>query len=265
MKSATTSLCDIFAKHPQMFISSPKELDFFCYDEVFARGFPWYESVFAMGEGRIAVGEGSTNYTKQMLHPKCAERVARHLPETKLIYIVRHPLKRIESHWLHLIAAGEDVPPLPAALKKWPHIVDTSLYWKQISAYRNFYPDKHILVLFFEDFVKEPQAIIDRCFKFLGVDPKLAVGDPAKPSHVSANIRVDGPVIRFLQNVPGVRAVKDLMPDLARAMMPKLRRRLTDRPEWTVDLRCNVIGLVADDAAAFLKFYDKPPDFWRLE
>ena len=37
MKCATTSLCDIFAQHPQMFVCTPKEPDFFCNDKIFAR------------------------------------------------------------------------------------------------------------------------------------------------------------------------------------------------------------------------------------
>ncbi len=64
MKCATTSLCDIFAQHPQMFVCTPKEPEFFCDDKVFARGWPWYESLFTAGTNKLAVGEGSTSYTK---------------------------------------------------------------------------------------------------------------------------------------------------------------------------------------------------------
>lgn len=265
MKSATTSLCDIFAQHPQIFVSNPKELNFFCRDEYFARGEQWYEGLFAGTEGKIAVGEGSTSYTKWMLHPACSERVARHLPEAKLIYIVRHPLKRIESHWLHLIAAGEDVPPLRHALQKWPHIVDTSLYWKQISAYRRFFPDGRILVLFTEDLAKEPDAVLNLCWDFLGVDGHLAEETTAKTSHISAQARMDGPVIRAFQHVPGARAVKKLVPGLAHSIMPFFRRPLPRRPEWPADLKREVTLQLADDAATFLTFYGKPSDFWRFE
>lgn len=148
MKCASTRMFDLLGRHPQVFVSSPKEPEFLCKDEVFARGWSWFESMFADADGKIAIGEGSTSYTKQMLFPRTAERIAAHLPDAKLLYIVRHPLDRILSHWLHLFADVRAMPPLAVALETWPDIVDTSLYWRQINAYRRYYPDDQIMVLF---------------------------------------------------------------------------------------------------------------------
>jgi hypothetical protein len=265
MKCATTSLCDLFATHPQMFVCTPKEPEFFCDDAVFARGWGWYESLFAGARGKIAVGEGSTSYTKQMRFPHAAERIAKYLPEAKLIYIARHPLMRIESHWLLRIAAGLDVSPFAEALKKSPHIVDTSLYWKQISRYRDFYPDENLLLLFFEDFVSNPHDIIKRAYRFLGVNPELATADPAQPKHVTADVRVDGAVIRLIQKLRGARALRNLAPELGRKVTTKLRKPLPNRPEWPPELRREVIQQLADDTAEFLKFCGKPSDYWKLE
>ena len=265
MKCATTSLCDLFATHPQMFVCTPKEPEFFCDDAVFARGWGWYESLFAGAQGKIAVGEGSTSYTKQMRFPHAAERIAKYLPEAKLIYIARHPLMRIESHWLLRIAAGLDVSPFAEALKKSPHIVDTSLYWKQISRYRDFYPDENLLLLFFEDFVSNPHDIIKRAYRFLGVNPELATADPAQPKHVTADVRVDGAVIRLIQKLRGARALRNLAPERGRKVTTKLRKPLPNRPEWPPELRREVIRQLADDTAEFLKFCGKPSDYWKLE
>jgi len=265
MKCATTSLCDLFATHPQMFVCTPKEPEFFCDDAVFARGWGWYESLFAGAQEKIAVGEGSTSYTKQMRFPHAAERIAKYLPEAKLIYIARHPLMRIESHWLLRIAAGLDVSPFAEALKKSPHIVDTSLYWKQISRYRDFYPDENLLLLFFEDFVSNPHDIIKRAYRFLGVNPELATADPAQAKHVTADVRVDGAVIRLIQKLRGARALRNLAPELGRKVTTKLRKPLPNRPEWPPELRREVIQQLADDTAEFLKFCGKPSDYWKLE
>ena len=270
-KCATTSLVKIFSQHPQMFVTTPKEPEFFSYDEVFARGVDWYEALFAGGFGRIAVGEGSTGYTKQIDYPLAAERVARHLPEAKLIYIVRHPLQRIESHWLQRAADGEEMPPLAGALQKWPGLLDTSKYWKQIRAYRSRYGDERILVLFFEDFVRQPEVEIARCYQFLGVDPKLAGADPATPHNVSSAKGMDGPVLRWLRRSPIVRRspvalkIGKLAIGLARARLPFLQHRLPPRPEWPADLRREVVRQIKDDAGEFLRFYGQSADFWRLE
>jgi hypothetical protein len=265
MKCATARLCDVFAAHPQMFVCTPKEPEFFCDDAVFARGWDWYESLFADARGKIAVGEGSTGYTKQMRFPQAAERVAKYLPEAKLIYIARHPLKRIESHWLLRTAAGFDALPFGEALKKWPHIVDTSLYWKQINRYRDFYPDENLLLLFCEDFVSNPHDIIKRAYRFLGVNPELATADPAQPKHVRGDARGDGAVIRLIQKLPGASALRNLAPKRGRKVTTKLRKPPPNRPEWPPELRREVIQQLADDTAEFLKFCGKPSDYWKLE
>ncbi len=159
--------------------------------------------------------------------------------------------------WAESAAPGE-------ALKKWPHILDTSLYWKQINLYRRTYSDNQILVLFFEDFLKQPQVIIDRCYDFLGVNKALAVADPAKPSHVTANMRLDGVINRLLRRVPGAHTVKKLAPRFVTKFMGKFRHRLPERPDWPRELRQEVIRHLRDDTSAFLRFYGKSSDFWQL-
>jgi hypothetical protein len=264
VKCATTSLCDILGSHPQIFVTQPKEPDFFCDDGVFARGWEWYESLYEDAIGKVAIGEGSTGYTKALLHPNSAERIASYLPDAKLIHIVRHPLKRIESHWLHLVAAGLDVTPFTEALKKWPHMIHTSLYWKQISRYRGFYPDKNLLVLLFEDLVKNPHAVLEKVYRFLDVTPELASADPARASHVSATFRLDTPLLRFLRRLPGMRTAKNLAPRISRNIIGAMRRPLPDRPQWPADLRERIIALVREYAGMFLRFYGKAVDYWQL-
>ncbi|MEX2430634.1 MAG: sulfotransferase, partial [Dehalococcoidia bacterium] len=110
MKSATTTLCELLATHPQAFVCEPKEPEFFCKDEVYSRGWPWYQSLFRSALHKKAVGEGSTSYTKKLLFPRTASRIAAHVPDARLIYIVRHPIERIESHWMHSLRAGS-LPP----------------------------------------------------------------------------------------------------------------------------------------------------------
>lgn len=264
MKSATTSLFNALGRHPQFFVSNPKEPEFFCKDEIFARGWPWYESMFADAVGRIAIGEASTSYTKQMLFPRTAERIATHLPDARLVYIVREPLERILSHWLHLSAEVREMPPLSVALERWPHIIDTSLYWTQISAYRRYYPDDRILVLFFEDLVERPAELLRRCYAFLGVDPKLGESGQFRASHISAQKRLDGPLIRGLQRLPFARKLKAIAPDLARAIMPMFRRPLPSRPEWPPGLRREVSARLEADMREFLEFYGRP-GLWRIE
>jgi hypothetical protein len=264
MKCATSSLFEALGRHPQVFVSNPKEPEFFCKDEIFQRGWTWYESLFAGARGQIAVGEGSTSYSKSRLFPRTAERVAAHLPDAKLLYIVRHPLDRILSHWLHTATEVRPMPPLADAIERWPHFVDSSLYWKQVEAYRRFYPDDRILILFFEDLVERPHEVMRCCYEFLGVDPGLSEMDRFEASHVSARKRIDGAMLRALRRVPLARRLKNLAPGAARRLMSMLRKPLPHRPEWPDGLRREVAAKVKPDAEALLAFCGRQ-DIWRIE
>jgi hypothetical protein len=156
------------------------------------------------------------------------------------------------------------MPSFTQSLRQYPHILDTSLYWKQINAYRKHYLDDRILVLFFEDFTKDPYGVLERCYRFLGVDPSVRVTDSEKPRHVSSDAKLDRWPIRFLQKVPGARGLKNLVPGLAAQAMDLFRKPIDAKPEWDVPTRRWAVEQVAEDAQSFLKFYGKPIDFWKL-
>ena len=136
-KCATSSLCYLLGCHPDVFMTTPKEPHFFSYSEVWAKGWDWYELLFSGAEEKKAVGEGSTTYTMKGRYPDAAPRIACCLPEARLIYIVRDPLARMESHWMHLRAReGREELPFGLAVRRNPWYIDTSLYNRQITAYR---------------------------------------------------------------------------------------------------------------------------------
>lgn len=69
MKSGTSTLCHLLGQHPDIFMSNPKEPEYFCNPELYARGREWYETLFEDATGKSAVGEGSTSYIKAHLFP----------------------------------------------------------------------------------------------------------------------------------------------------------------------------------------------------
>ena len=98
-KCGTTSLFQLLRTHPEIGMSAVKEPNFFSRDPEFQRGWEWYESLFAGHEAKVAVGEASHTYTKIGIYPHAVTRIVERLPEAKLLYIVRHPLVRMESGW----------------------------------------------------------------------------------------------------------------------------------------------------------------------
>src|SRR5215469_9765623 len=98
MKSATTTLHEQLARQPGVFMSRPKEPNFFSDDAAYARGWRWYESLFKDAAATDLRGESSTHYSKLPTFPRTLERMLRYLPRVKVIYVMRHPIDRLVSH-----------------------------------------------------------------------------------------------------------------------------------------------------------------------
>ncbi|MGD8589859.1 MAG: sulfotransferase domain-containing protein [Chromatiales bacterium] len=107
-KCGSTWLYDNLVKHPEICDRNLKELNYF--SELYERHpMRWYESQFADCEPDMKKGEFSVTYIS---HPEAAERIYRHFPEVKLIAILRNPVKRAFSNYLHSIRKGDILPSL---------------------------------------------------------------------------------------------------------------------------------------------------------
>ena len=108
MKSGTSSLRDYLRDHPEVFIPPEEELHYFVEGINWKQGLDWYRARFADAGDAIAVGEKSPTYTMHPEHPGVPERIAALLPEVRLIYVVRHPIERIKSHYVHQFERGQE-------------------------------------------------------------------------------------------------------------------------------------------------------------
>ena len=267
VKAGTTSLCELLAEHPDVFMCEPREPQFFT--EYFDRGYDWYRSLFEPAVGYKAVGDGSTTYAETGYYPEALPRLVEYAPDARIIYVTRSPLPRLESYWIELRHRGIRVSPsFGKALRTWPELIDSALYWKQISAYRQHFPDERILVLFLDDFEQDPNGILRRCFSFLGVDPTVEIEEADRPRNVSAEGRhEDGSILGATRYLPGYDWVRDnLVPRVVRRAVKGLFvKPILERPNWDEATRQWVIEQIGDDIRRFLEFYGKPPDFWSFE
>ena len=104
LKCGTTSIHHYLGLHPEIQMSKPKELNFFVAELNWDLGLDWYASRF---DDRFPVrGESSPHYTNLPRFTGVAERIREHCPDARLIYMVRDPIKRILSHWVHATGAG---------------------------------------------------------------------------------------------------------------------------------------------------------------
>src|SRR5438552_836610 len=94
-----------------------------------------------------ALGEASTVYTKFPRYQGVAERMAKVVPHARLIYVVRHPIDRIRSHYEHRVASGAETAAMEDAVFDNPIYIDYSRYALQVEQYLEDFPREQLLII----------------------------------------------------------------------------------------------------------------------
>jgi hypothetical protein len=184
MKSGTTTLYWYLAEHPDVFMPALKEPNFF--NDHWNRGVGWYQRLFTPAGSAIARGEASVRYTSFPDDPECPRRISSVVPDAKLLFLVRDPVDRIRSHYLHELAALRERRPLEQALRENPIYLDRSRYAMQLERYLEHFPHERLLVVRAEDLFRAPLEVLPRVYAFLGVDPAWRPAGPARRDNETA-------------------------------------------------------------------------------
>ena len=196
-RCGTTALHDMLAQHPQIFMSSPKEPNFFATD-LTRPGIPYalgemsaekYRGLFTSAKPDQLCGESSASniYSKT-----AAGEMAAWNPAMKMIAILREPVDFLVSYHQQLlknpIVDGESVKCLKRALTLEParkrgrkiprgQRVPELLYYRERVRYRDqldrvyeHFPREQVLVLIYDDFRRDNLATLRQVCMFLGID-----------------------------------------------------------------------------------------------
>lgn len=196
MKSGTTSLYHYLATHPDVAPSSIKEPAFFIRSKNYSRGLSWYESLF--DEDASYGIEASTSYTKRHIFPGVPARMHSVLPNAKLIYLLRDPIERVVSHYVHTYAYGREDRPFSQAIRENEHYVNTSRYYYQLQPYLSFYSREQLLLAKSEELGEATAETVCEVFRFLGLSLDY---DPAvlkNQYHKSESKKRNSPIERRL-------------------------------------------------------------------
>ncbi len=203
-KSGTTSLHQYLDQHPDIFMSKPmKEPRYFLpFDEtqryyleatqlrLTSKEELYREHMLRNYRGERLFGESSTDYTffDRARQYRIPEVIHEYNPRMKLVYILRNPLARLRSNYLHDSREGREhgITFSDYLLKGGRQHVLTSLYGYQRAAYTPLFPAKRFKLLIFEDLVRDPNAVVQEVFEFLGVEP-LRRADFRRAYNVSTN------------------------------------------------------------------------------
>jgi hypothetical protein len=140
-----------------------KETDFFTTN--YHKGIEWYAHHFCDADGTRPIGEVNPYFG----FPEAAERIALHIPRSKIICTFRNPVERIYSAyklWRHYTLTNF---PLAEFLIKVPQVIEVTRYARHLPDWRARFGQDRVLVLLNDDLRADPQGYLDRVCDFIGI------------------------------------------------------------------------------------------------
>ncbi|NET34048.1 MAG: sulfotransferase domain-containing protein [Cyanothece sp. SIO1E1] len=208
MKCATSTLHEQLALQPGIFMTELKEPNFFSNDEAYTQGLEWYLSHFKPAHSQALCGESSTHYTKFPTYPHTVERICQHFPDIKLIYVMRHPLDRLVSQYIHEWTQKVISVNINQAVGQYPELVDYSLYSMQLQPYFNTFGQERVLPVFFERLLSQPQAELERVCRFIGYTAAPTWRTNLDAQNVSSERMRQSPLRDFLVEAPILKEIR---------------------------------------------------------
>ncbi len=164
-RCGSKSLHQMFRQHPDCYV--PPIADPYFFDKNYDRGLDWYFKLFEEAPTSAqAIGEFSHDYIHS---PEAAERIARDLPEVKILATLRNPIDRTFSSYASAHSAGVIRVSFEQALQEVPMLIENSLYADKLDVYYHHFPDDRIKILFFDDLSDDPADFGRQAFQFLGL------------------------------------------------------------------------------------------------
>ena len=258
MKCGTTSLNLYLKQHPEIGMSTIKEPNFFVAEKNYLKGLDWYESLF-VGSKKI-YGEASTNYTKSPIFDGVPARMHAVVPEARLIYLVRDPVDRIVSHYIHNCARNREHRSFSEAV----HFRNRSIYalrskyYTQLQTYLEYYPDDHILIVDSYDLFHERGSTLSCLFSFLGVDSSFRSSLFSRMRNKSSDQNLPSLVDRYLSN----RSVRSF----AHRVLPAFftEGAPIKRPEIDAAFKEKLIDHLKPDVESLRQYTGKRFEHWCL-
>jgi hypothetical protein len=260
-KSGTSSLWHYLKAHPEVFVPEPKEVNFFNDVGVFSRGVDWYASLFAPGAGKKAIGEASPSYLYSEESPA---RMAEIVPRARLIAILRNPIDRAHSHYLHARYYGLERRSFREAVadevagQGWPFYLGFGRYHPQLVKLSRFFPREQLLVLLLDDLIADPVGTFKTLCGHLGIDERVVPGNVGEVTNTYREPRA-APFLRFVIRT----AQRGRLP--RRLWRPAVRlatREGRTPPPLEPDLRRELTGYFAEDNDALASWLGRDLDAW---
>lgn len=251
-KAGTTWIHDRLRHHPDVFMSSVKELHYFNREGASAenisngttKDLEWYASHFQGADEERAIGEATPRY---LCDPSAPSRIQRQLPEVKLIACLRYPVDRAYSHyWMakgkkHTSQDFEEIVD-----QRDSRFIERGRYGKQLAQYLSFFDRDQLLMLIHEEVFDAPSRSLNTICSFLDVDDTFFQGqswvtEEVHPASTERSIllhRAIGAIATWMRHHKGARHVLNLLKRAGIAGgIKKMNKKTRDYPEMPTEVR----------------------------
>lgn len=263
-KCGTSSLHEYLDMHPEICMSSKKEPHYFSAQRSSDLGEEWYNSLFdhALDSTRY-YGESSTSYS---VYEPALLKIKQKLKNPKVILILRDPVERVLSHYRWMYAQGLEKLSIQRAMEDesevsfspdihrsgcYPTYFRSSNYSYFVPLAQKIFGEENILLIRTELLSSQPQAVLNRCFLFLGLH------EFSIESEIRANTTTE-------QRVPALTGLKKLyhlfpmrlrkvMSPISTAINEKLGMRVLRAPEPDKATLERIGEILAEDRTFYSK------------
>ncbi|MFH1632344.1 MAG: sulfotransferase [bacterium] len=206
-------------------------------------------------------------------YPDSADLIGEHLPDVKLIFLLRNPIDRAFSDYWHENRFGfkkSIFPNFDVMAKenhpRFQHYRNVSSYKKHLGKYYSLFPKENILVMLFDDFVADTPGAVKQICEFLNVDSEYEF-DFERKSNQFIEPRF-GWLQRAMEKV-SFSGIGRNMPIFLRRPLGKVKqvvRRVgssNKRPEMSSELRAELVPRFEEDIAYVEELLGRDLSHWR--
>jgi hypothetical protein len=246
-------------------MAEPKELHFFSVAENWQRGRRWYEECFTGAGSALARGEVSPSYSQADIFPGVADRIAAMLPEIRLVYVVRHPIERMRSMYLHQLASGRERRPIAQAFEVSQYYLNSSRYAWQLDFYLEHFPTSRVKVVTTDALRDDPTRTLAELHRFIGVDDSTAPSETIERGRTEDK-RVPTALKSKVSGWPGYSSLKRLIPSRLSTILRSATTRpvSSSRAELPADVEAELVEQLRPDLERLRSFLGTDFDGWGL-
>lgn len=249
MKAGTTSLYYYLKSHPQIHASEKKEAKIFRDPMSPQQRERLIQKHLTAPQTATWAFEASTAYAKFPAIPHVPGQIREALPDARLIYMVRDPIERIWSQYKHNLAQGRETLGLRDAMEKDETYLCVSRYHLQLAQYLDLFPREQMLLLTFEEFIRDTESQLRRIYQFLELDDSPAANVDFESFNSSEQKTRASLALRVLRASPFTYWVpyrfRHWLKHSTGSSLPRRSKVITD------DVYDYLLGQLADDVMEF--------------